>query len=67
MKHSIGETAGKLWEKLKTSGEMNMANIPKSMDATAALVNQAIGWLAREDKIEFRMEKGKTFIRLSEK
>jgi len=40
----IGETAGKVWHVLK--------ELIRSVDAPRDLVLQAIGWLAREEKIE---------------
>lgn len=65
MKYAIGETAGKIWDMLKASGEMNITAVIKKAGVESSLAYQALGWLAREDKIEYKMEKGKTFIRLS--
>lgn len=47
----IGETAGEVWHLLHDKGPLSAAKIVKELDASRDLVMQAIGWLAREDKI----------------
>jgi len=47
----IGETAGKVWHCLDESGGMSTTKLVKSIDAPRDSVMQAVGWLAREDKI----------------
>lgn len=47
----IGETAGEVWEVLSQNGRIRMTNLVKQVDAPRDLVMQALGWLAREDKI----------------
>ena len=49
----IGEAAGKLWKTLGEKEKVTLAQLPKVVEDDAALVNQAVGWLAREGKIEF--------------
>jgi len=51
MSEMIGETAGKVWQFLKTNGPAPGKKIEKGIGENAALMNQAIGWLAREGKI----------------
>ena len=48
---AIGETAGKVWRFLEQHGEANLNQIKKNVKANPNLVLQAIGWLAREDKL----------------
>jgi predicted ArsR family transcriptional regulator len=48
----IGETAGVVWHKLSESGSMTLAQLAKEVDAPRDTVMQAIGWLAREGKVE---------------
>jgi hypothetical protein len=48
----IGETAGTVWHVLNEQGPLSMAKLAKAVDAPRDLVLQAIGWLAREDKID---------------
>ena len=50
----IGETAGKVYKVLETKGVLSIASLQKETGvADVALLNQALGWLAREDKINF--------------
>jgi hypothetical protein len=49
----IGHVAGEVWAVLEKDGEQTLAAIKKSVGAPADLVAAAIGWLAREDKLEF--------------
>jgi len=48
---SIGDTAGKVWKFLHQTGEANLNQIKKNVKADPNLILQAIGWLAREDKL----------------
>lgn len=66
MKDRIGETAGQVWKVLKKKGEVNVAQLPKLMNEKSAVVYQALGWLAREDKIEYQSKAAKTFVSLTE-
>lgn len=47
----IGETAGTVWRYLETSGPQKMTQLVKNIDAPRDTLMQALGWLAREDKI----------------
>jgi hypothetical protein len=47
----IGETAGMVWKALAENGPMSMAKLVKSVGQPRDTVMQALGWLAREDKI----------------
>jgi hypothetical protein len=49
----IGRVAGQLWHLLDKGGAQNVAALKKAIDAPADLTLAAIGWLAREDKLEF--------------
>ncbi|NWF54386.1 MAG: winged helix-turn-helix domain-containing protein [Syntrophaceae bacterium] len=54
MTQSIGDTAGKVWEFLHEKGETKLSQLKKGVKADSNLVLQAIGWLAREDKLLIR-------------
>ncbi len=60
MIQSIGDTAGKVWEFLNEKGEANIIQLMQGVEADAGLILQAIGWLAREDKL--RIEKKGEYI-----
>lgn len=47
----IGETAGAVWQALSSQGKMSLAKLVKTVGEPRDTVMQALGWLAREDKI----------------
>jgi len=47
----IGETAGVVWKILKENGPLSMAKLVKAVGGPRDVVMQALGWLARENKI----------------
>lgn len=49
----IGETAGAIWATLQTDGPMSLSRLVKQIGLPRDHVMQAIGWLAREDKLAF--------------
>ncbi|MEX0642277.1 MAG: winged helix-turn-helix domain-containing protein [Pirellulales bacterium] len=48
----IGETAGAVWRVLDDQGPISLTKLIKLVDLPRDQVMQAIGWLARESKIE---------------
>ena len=50
---AIGHVAGEVWSLLAKEGGQPLADIKKSIVAPTELVSAAIGWLAREDKLDF--------------
>jgi hypothetical protein len=50
MEKQIGEAAGRVWQTL-SKGPVAPAQLPKVAGLSADVVNQAIGWLAREGKV----------------
>ncbi|MBX3414223.1 MAG: winged helix-turn-helix domain-containing protein [Pirellulales bacterium] len=52
----IGETAGVVWRILAEQGPLSLAKLVKEADLHRDLVMQAIGWLAREDKVTIEEE-----------
>lgn len=49
----IGATAGLVWKVLAEGGPMSLAKVVKAVAQPRDLVMQAVGWLAREDKLVF--------------
>jgi hypothetical protein len=47
----IGETAGAVWHFLQENGSASLTRLVKEVDAPRDVLMQALGWLAREDKI----------------
>ena len=52
----IGSAAGEIWQLLDESGPLSMTQLIKQVDAPRDTVMQALGWLAREDKIHIEEE-----------
>jgi hypothetical protein len=52
----IGDTAGDVWRLLDRKGPQSMAKLVKEIEAPRDVVMQALGWLAREDKITIEEE-----------
>lgn len=57
IKGQVGETAGKIWRLLFGEGPQTVAQMKKKLKDDAELLNFALGWLAREDKIDIFPEK----------
>lgn len=53
--HQIGETAGAVWYYLTENSEASLATIKKDLNLSADLLLAAVGWLAREEKLEFNV------------
>ncbi len=58
MKERIGNTAGDVWHLLSEKDEMTVTAIVREVDAPSSVAYMAVGWLAREGKLEF-IEDGK--------
>lgn len=66
MEEKIGEMAGKLWKMLNTRGELAITQIPKLIKEKDSISFMALGWLARENKLRFRIIGNKTLVSLSD-
>jgi hypothetical protein len=53
----VGVTAGKVWHILNDSGPLTVAQLKKKLNGSGDLVGFALGWLAREDKVDILLEK----------
>lgn len=62
---NIGETAGTVWKALGAKGRVALATLPKLVDRDGALVQQAVGWLAREHKVEFEKDGRSLYVKLT--
>jgi len=61
----IGETSGRIWDELESRGEVELARLPKILKGKSVVVYQALGWLARENKVAYRKEGDKIFVSLA--
>jgi hypothetical protein len=57
IKEQVGLTAGKIWQTLSTGGPVTVTQLKKKLNGEGELLNLALGWLAREDKIDLIPEK----------
>src|SRR5208283_4685194 len=66
MKEKIIEVAGKTWRFLGQNGQTNVSQLAKALKEKDEVVLQALGWLAREDKIDYTVKNRRTFVSLVE-
>lgn len=64
MKEKIGKIAGEIWKYLGEHQEVTPTELIRELSGTERTVCMAIGWLAREDKIEFKQEGRTSYINL---
>jgi predicted transcriptional regulator len=57
----IGDTAGVVWKTLSEQGPLSMTRLVKAVGQPRDTVMQAVGWLAREDKVRIE-EEGRTRV-----
>jgi hypothetical protein len=62
--NEIGENAGRVWRTLESMGEVPVHVLFEQMEMTHEDLLMAIGWLAREDKVEITEVNGIEVIRL---
>ncbi len=55
----VGETAGVVWKTLDSAGPISVAKLVKAAGQPRDTVMLALGWLAREDKVNIE-EDGRT-------
>jgi len=66
MKEKVIEAAGKTWRFLGQNGQTSVSQLPKVLKEKDEVVLQALGWLAREDKIDYTVKNRRTFVALVE-
>jgi hypothetical protein len=66
IKEKIGEAAGQVWETLSNKKEVGIAQLPKMLNLKSEIAYQALGWLARENKIIYHTKAGKIYVSLSD-
>lgn len=64
IKEQIGLTAGDVWHLLNQSGPQTLSQLKKGLNGGAELLPFAIGWLAREDKVELVTHKTSLRVQL---
>jgi hypothetical protein len=54
--HKIGNDAGNIWKILETRGNIDVYDVSTALKLDEREVYAALGWLARENKIEAKMK-----------
>ncbi len=63
----IGLVAGKIWACLKEEAEeVSFSDLKAELGETPAMVQLAVGWLAREGKVEIRKQGAGYRVRLTD-
>jgi Winged helix-turn-helix domain (DUF2582) len=63
--NQIGETAGAVWEALSKQGPLTLAALMEEVNAPQSLFFMAVGWLSREEKLQFESADGDYLVRLA--
>jgi hypothetical protein len=64
IKSEMGETAGEVYKLLESQGPLTLTQLKKKLNARGEMTSYALGWLAREDKIDFVVDKKATYVQL---
>ncbi len=64
MVEKIGMNAGKVWTVLDEFGRLNVKDLKKESKLTEKDLYAALGWLAREGKVNLEPEEKETFVSL---
>jgi len=67
MQSKIGKVAGNIWGQLERGGEMTPRKLSTAVKEKSDVVYLALGWLARENKIEFNPTKTTFKVKLNKK
>ena len=57
IREQVGETAGRIWHLLNDQGPQTLAQLKKSLNGSREVITFALGWLAREDKVDISQDK----------
>ena len=66
MKEKIGFVAGDILHVLRERDDVSISELGTILSERPLIVNQALGWLAREDKIDYLSKGRKISVSLSE-
>jgi hypothetical protein len=64
IKEEIGQTAGDVWHLLNQSGPQTLTQLKNGLDGGVEFLPFALGWLAREDKVEIVTDKKSLRVQL---
>jgi len=64
MIEEIGTVAGEIWNLLNERGGLSISGVVSEINASQSVAYMGLGWLAREDKLEFVKKNRGVFVRL---
>ena len=64
MLEDIGSVAGDVWHYLEEKSEATVTKLTRELGENERTILMAIGWLAREGKLDFEKRKQGTYITL---
>lgn len=64
MLENIGSVAGAVWHYLEENSEATVTKLTRELGESERTILMAIGWLAREGKLDFEKRKQGTYIAL---
>jgi len=64
MSSEIGDAAGKVWTYLNDNGEVATSALVRKVGLSRDEAHRALGWLAREGKLQFDTANGVEKVRL---
>ena len=59
---TIGETAGLIWSYLSQNGKTTLKMLERDVEVPPDTLLMAVGWLAREGKLDLAQEKRSVFL-----
>jgi len=65
MKAIVGKQAGQVWLYLGEKGATDLAQLARKMKLKGQDAYQGLGWLAREDKVEYHQHGEKVMVALA--
>jgi hypothetical protein len=64
-KENVGMIAGEIWNLLNVRGELSISDVISEINTPPSIVYLGLGWLAKEDKLEFVKREGRHFVHLT--
>ncbi len=61
---NIGTIAGKVWKTLNSNGKMTVTSLTKKTSEKKDQILMALGWLAKEDKLDVKKKGNITYYNL---
>lgn len=64
MSYNAGDTAGRIWKVLYERGRLSIRKIGEITSMSESSIFIGLGWLARENKVEFHKRSGMLYVEL---